>query len=121
MLFYRLLGRLPLAVLYRLAWLGYLLLYYVAGYRQAVVRDNLRAAVPEKSAGEITALAKRFYRQLADTGVEIIRAGAMRINENGRLNLTSVTDQLEWFKSEGLVPETATVETLVDAQFVETF
>ena len=83
MLFYRLLGRLPLAVLYRLAWLGYLLLYYVAGYRQAVVRDNLRAAFPEKSAGEITALAKRFYRQLADTGVEIIRAGAMRREEFG--------------------------------------
>jgi NitT/TauT family transport system substrate-binding protein len=50
-----------------------------------------------------------------------IRAGAMRINENARLNLTSVTDQLEWFKSEGLVPATASIDTLVDTRFVETY
>ncbi|MEO3388353.1 ABC transporter substrate-binding protein [Mesorhizobium sp. CAU 1741] len=50
-----------------------------------------------------------------------IRAGAMRINENARLNVASVEDQLEWFKSESLVPAEASMENLVDTSFVETF
>ncbi|WP_029059097.1 ABC transporter substrate-binding protein [Stappia stellulata] len=49
-----------------------------------------------------------------------IRNGAMRINEGARLNLTSVTDQLEWFQSENLVPASVTIDMLVDASFVET-
>jgi NitT/TauT family transport system substrate-binding protein len=49
-----------------------------------------------------------------------IRAGAMRMSPGAALNLTSIEDQLEWFKSEGLVPETASMETLVDPSFVET-
>lgn len=49
-----------------------------------------------------------------------IRAGAMRINEGAALSIASVEDQLEWFKSEGLVPEGVTMEKLVDTSFVET-
>ncbi|MEQ9248539.1 MAG: ABC transporter substrate-binding protein [Nitratireductor sp.] len=49
-----------------------------------------------------------------------IRAGAMRINEGAALSVASVEDQLEWFKSEGLVPEGVTMEKLVDTSFVET-
>ena len=45
----------------------------------------------------------------------------MRINENAKLNIGSVEDQLEWFKSENLVPAGITMETLVDTSFVETF
>lgn len=50
-----------------------------------------------------------------------IRAGAMRINENGALNMGSIQDQLDWFKSENLVPAGASLENLVDTSFVETF
>jgi NitT/TauT family transport system substrate-binding protein len=50
-----------------------------------------------------------------------IRAGAMRVNANARLNMTSVEDQLAGFRSESLVPQTATLETLVDGQYVETY
>ena len=50
-----------------------------------------------------------------------IRAGAMRINENAKLNVSSVEDQLDWFKSENLVPAEASMENLVDTSFVETF
>jgi KDO2-lipid IV(A) lauroyltransferase len=77
MIFYRLLSCLPFPVLYGLAWLAYLLLYYVAGYRKAVVRQNLSKAFPDKSAGEITVLAKKFYLQLAQVALEIIKARRM--------------------------------------------
>ncbi len=50
-----------------------------------------------------------------------IRNGAMRINQNARLNLTNVKDQLVWFKSEGLVSKDITIEMLVDPSYVETF
>ncbi len=49
-----------------------------------------------------------------------IRAGAMLISPGARLNMGSVSDQLDWFKSEGLVPEGVTIDTLVDTSFVET-
>ncbi|MBX9464146.1 MAG: ABC transporter substrate-binding protein [Aquamicrobium sp.] len=50
-----------------------------------------------------------------------IRAGAMRINEDAKLNVSSIEDQLEWFKSENLVPAEASMDKLVDTSFVETF
>jgi NitT/TauT family transport system substrate-binding protein len=50
-----------------------------------------------------------------------IRAGAMRISPNARLNLKSIEDQLEWFKSEKMVPAEASMDNLVDAGFVETY
>ena len=48
-----------------------------------------------------------------------IRNGAMRINKNAALNMGSVNDQLNWFKSEGLVKESITSETLVDSSYSE--
>ncbi|MEZ5904956.1 MAG: ABC transporter substrate-binding protein [Geminicoccaceae bacterium] len=99
---------------------------FLEGFAKGV--DDYNAALVDKTMSEAdtAAIVAMIHEYVyTDRPLEAadpaIRAGAMRINENGRLNLTSVTDQLEWFKSEGLVPETATVETLVDAQFVETF
>jgi len=74
---YRLISWLPFPALYALAWLGYLLLYYVAGYRKAVVKQNLSRAFPDKNETEITVLAKNFYRQLSQVALEIIKARRM--------------------------------------------
>ena len=74
---YRLLSRLPLPVLYVLAWPGYLLLYHVAGYRKSVVQQNLIRAFPEKSVREITVLAKKFYLQLVQVAFEILKTRHM--------------------------------------------
>ncbi len=74
---YRLISWLPFPLLYAVAWLAYLFIYYVTGYRKAVVRQNLRRAFPEKSEKEITLLAKKFYRQLADVALEIVKARRM--------------------------------------------
>jgi len=77
MMIYRLLSWLPFPLLYGAAWLAYLALYYVAGYRKAVVRENLGRAFPEKSAKEITVLAKSFYRQLTQVAFEMVKARRM--------------------------------------------
>ena len=76
-MFYRILSRLPLALLYCLAWPAYLLLYHVAGYRKAVVRQNLTRAFPDKSVSEVTVLAKKFYLQLVQVALEIIKTRRM--------------------------------------------
>ncbi|MBE9537700.1 MAG: lysophospholipid acyltransferase family protein [Proteobacteria bacterium] len=77
MIFYRALSWLPFPLLYAASWLGYLLLYYVAAYRKDVVRKNLGMAFPDKSEREITVLAKKFYKQLAETAFEIVKARRM--------------------------------------------
>jgi NitT/TauT family transport system substrate-binding protein len=99
---------------------------FLAGFAKGV--DDYNAALVDKtmSEAETAAIVAMIHEYVytdrpIDAADPAIRAGAMRINENSRLNLTSVADQLDWFKSEGLVPETATVETLVDPSFVETY
>ena len=76
-MFYRILSWLPLPLLYVLAWPGYLLLYYVAGYRKVVVQQNLSHAFPDKSETEITDLAKKFYLQLVQVAFEILKTRRM--------------------------------------------
>ncbi|WP_235898668.1 lysophospholipid acyltransferase family protein [Parahaliea maris] len=78
MLLYRLISWLPFPLLYATAWLAYLVLYYITGYRKAVVYKNLRQAFPERNASEITVLAKKFYRQLTQVALEIVKARRMR-------------------------------------------
>ena len=92
-MFYRFLSRLPLPLLYLLAWPGYLLLYHGTGYRKEVVLQNLSRAFPEKSAGEITELAKKFYRQLVQVALEILRTRRMSADEIRR-RVTVVNPEL---------------------------
>lgn len=77
MILYRLLGYLPFPLLYALAWLVYLALYYIVRYRRPVVWDNLRQAFPDRSEAELTILAKDYYRQLAQVALEIVKARRM--------------------------------------------
>ena len=46
--------------------------------------------------------------------------GAMRVNEGAALNMASVEDQMEWFRSEGLIDASIETATLVDDSYVET-
>lgn len=98
---------------------------FLAAFARGV--DDYNAALvdktmPEPETAELVAMIHEhiYTDRPIEAADPAIRAGAMRINANGRLNLESVADQLEWFKSEGLVPETASIETLVDTSFVET-
>lgn len=90
-----------------------------ADYNAAFVDKTMS----DEDSAEIVAMIHEWVytdRPLADAD-PAIRAGAMRINEDAKLNLASIEDQLEWFKSENLVPQDASMENLVDTSFVETF
>jgi KDO2-lipid IV(A) lauroyltransferase len=76
-LIYRIISWLPFPLLYVVAWFAYLLLFHVTGYRKKVVKQNLERAFPEKSATEITVLRKKFYRQLCQVALEIVKARRM--------------------------------------------
>lgn len=78
MIFYRLLGWLPFPLIYGAAWLAYLAIYYVAGYRRDVVRENLKRAFADSNERELTLLAKKFYRQLTQVALEIAKARRMQ-------------------------------------------
>ncbi|SEB19432.1 lysophospholipid acyltransferase family protein [Pedobacter hartonius] len=67
------LSLLPLEVLYLFATLLYWMLYYVFGYRRAVVSNNLKNSFPEKSAEEISSIEKRYYKYLSALIFEIIK------------------------------------------------
>jgi NitT/TauT family transport system substrate-binding protein len=43
----------------------------------------------------------------------------MRLNDGASLNIGSIKNQLEWFKSEGLVKKSITLDTLVDQSYVK--
>ena len=45
--------KLPFWILYGLADIAYVVIYYVVGYRKKVVKENLRNSFPEKTDKEI--------------------------------------------------------------------
>ncbi len=67
------LALLPFCVLYRLADLIYVILYYICHYRISIVRKNLLDSFPEMSTKQRLDIEKGFYHQLADYFVETIK------------------------------------------------
>jgi Kdo2-lipid IVA lauroyltransferase/acyltransferase len=61
-----LLSQLPFWLIYILSDISFLFLYYLLGYRKAIVRKNLTASFPEKAISEIKAIEKAFYRHFTD-------------------------------------------------------
>lgn len=99
---------------------------FLAGLSEGI--DDYNAAFVDKtmSAEEVEEIVNIVHERVyADQPIEKagprIKAGAMRINAGAKLNMDSVADQLEWFKSEDLVSADMTIEMLVDPQYVETY
>lgn len=66
-------SKLPFWVLYIVADMMYILIYYIVGYRKKVVFKNLRNSFPNKSEDEIKQIAKQFYKYFPDIIVESIK------------------------------------------------
>lgn len=64
---------LPLRALYLFSDFAYLIIYYIAGYRKKIVRENLKNSFPEKSEKELKKIEKRFYRFFCDIFIEAIK------------------------------------------------
>lgn len=73
MLLLRLLSRLPLPFLYFLSDLLFVGVYYLLRYRRKIVLKNLRSSFPEKKKEELYKIARQFYRNLCDYGVETLK------------------------------------------------
>jgi KDO2-lipid IV(A) lauroyltransferase len=80
----RALSALPLAVLYRLAWLIYFLVYRLLRVRREVVESNLSRSFPDKSRRDIADLGRRVYRNYADVLVEMLHS--LRMGEGELLD-----------------------------------
>jgi KDO2-lipid IV(A) lauroyltransferase len=77
----RLHALLPLAVLYRVSDILYLLIYYVAHYRRKVTRNNLLKSFPDKPIDEIVSLEHRVYHHFADYLVETVKLAGISEKE----------------------------------------
>lgn len=71
-LFYTL-SLLPFRILYGMADIGYVLLYYIIRYRRGVVRKNLVTAFPEKNIDDIKTIERKFYHWFCDYFLEAIK------------------------------------------------
>ena len=89
--------------------------------------DDYAAAMIDKTGGDdgmnemVDLIHKYVYtdRPREKAAPSIIN-GTMRLNTGAALNVSSVQDQLDWFKSEDLVDASVTMEDLVDPSYVET-
>ena len=70
MFFYRLLGRMPLSILYTLASGVKWVFFYIISYRKEVISKNISNAFPQLNAKQIKALSLQFYGYLTDQLVE---------------------------------------------------
>ena len=71
---FKLLSRLPLASLYRIADGIFYFGYYVLRWRRRLAADNLERSFPDKTEPERAAILKQSYRNLADLFVEVLWA-----------------------------------------------
>lgn len=95
---------------------------FIAAFAKGAADFN--AALIDRTAGDEAAeeMTKLIHKYVyADEDYEAAKPkivnGAMRMNEGAALNMASIGDQLDWFKAEGLVPASVTMETLVDGSF----
>ncbi|KAA0916121.1 ABC transporter substrate-binding protein [Aquicoccus porphyridii] len=97
---------------------------FLAGFSKGV--DDYNSAMIDKAGGEdgvneMVALIHNYVytdRPLDKAAPSIIN-GTMRLNPGAALNMASVRDQLDWFKSEGLVGDVS-IDQLVDTSYVKT-
>ena len=71
----------PFWMLYGFSNFLYLLLYKIIGYRKEVVRRNLKAAFPNKTAKELKVIEQQFYSYLFDLLLESIKGFSLSEKE----------------------------------------
>lgn len=64
---------LPFWIIYSISRFFYFIVYYLIGYRKAVVRENIAKSFPEKTSSERKRIEKEFYLQFCDVIFETIK------------------------------------------------
>ena len=67
----------PFWLLYRFSDLLYYLVYYIFNYRKKVTRKNLTGSFPDKNAGELLRIEKKFYSYFCDLLLESMKGMTM--------------------------------------------
>lgn len=65
---------LPMRILYFFSDILFLIVYYIIGYRKAVVRQNLKLSFPDKTRKELLELERKSIRHFIDQFVEMIKS-----------------------------------------------
>jgi len=81
MFFLKLIGHLPLFVLYKVATFAKWLLYFVFSYRKKVILKNIENSFPELNTKQVNALTLEFYGYLTDQMVEFFKGSTIGKNE----------------------------------------
>lgn len=92
---------LPFGILYIKSSFIAFLLHTVTRYRRNVVEENLRNSFPEKSREELRHVTWRFYLNLADIIVEILKTQGMSANELQRRMRVRNPELLEKYRLQG--------------------
>lgn len=95
------LARLPLWILYRFSDALFFVLYYVGRYRKRVVIENIRKSFPQKSASEVEAIAREFFRHLCDLIFESIKGCAISREEVLTRHCYTNPELLEAYRRQG--------------------
>lgn len=98
---------------------------FLSAFSQGV--DDFNAAMVDGTLGEdgrdemVRLIHNYVYtdRELEAAAPPIIN-GSMRLTPDAALNLASLQDQFDWFKTEDLIDQDIAFETVVDTSFVET-
>jgi NitT/TauT family transport system substrate-binding protein len=98
---------------------------FVKAYSRAI--DDYNAAFVDNTADDAARddIAKIVHKYVEsdspfETAKQNLIDGAMRINKGLALSLNSCMEQLDWFRSEGMVKEDVTQEKLFDTSYVKT-
>ncbi|MGU3575149.1 ABC transporter substrate-binding protein [Brucellaceae bacterium C25G] len=98
---------------------------FVKAYSRAIADYNAAFINNKTDDKEIDDLAKIVHKYVEsdspfETAKQNLIDGAMKINDDLALSMGSCVEQLEWFKSEGMVKDAITNEQLFDTSYVKT-
>jgi len=63
----------PFWLLYLISDFGFVVVYYIIGYRKEIVLNNLKLSFPDKPTQELLRIRKKFYRHFVDVFVEMLK------------------------------------------------
>jgi len=90
MFFLKLIGHLPLFILYRIATLAKWMLYFAFSYRKKVIVNNIKNSFPDLNNSQVNALTVKFYGYLTDQMVEFFKGSTISKKEMlKRVNLVN--------------------------------
>jgi len=90
MFFLKLIGHLPLFILYRIATLAKWMLYFAFSYRKKVIVNNIKNSFPDLSNSQVNELTVKFYGYLTDQMVEFFKGSTISKKEMlKRVNLVN--------------------------------